>query len=560
MPIDSAWNAYIFRDGKTTTSGPRLVEELADELAAYSASPSQTLLTDLLLRAGELECALRDLDSPYAALAERITDIIATAFGAAATLRADELARQVRGIAAPQEVHVAPPEGFAYYALHPLDFADLVRSVRHKSATVAILGIRSIGTTISAIVKAAVSADGRDAERITVRPSGHPYDRRTTFSAQQKQWIDSMLTRSAEFFVVDEGPGMSGSSFLSVGEALVESGVPRAQIAFLGSRVPDPASLTAPNAAERWTSFSAHYTQSTRHLPPGAKHYVAGGIWRAKVFDSEDEWPASWRQMERLKFLSDDGSRLYRFEGFGRFGEAVHQRALKVAQGGFGPMPLSREQGFGVYPMIAGRHLTANNATPRMLERLADYCAYRAQELTASVTHTPELESMLRFNSQEEFGVELPAHLNSLRIERPVIADGRMLPYKWISTAGTALKVDAATHGDDHFFPGPTDIAWDLAGVIVEWELGADASAFFLDHYQRASGDDPRKRLPAYFMAYAIFRTAYCKMAAVASNGTPECDRFLRDLGRYRRQAKSLLATGSLHATHKPQRAETHAA
>ena len=26
-------------------------------------------------------------------------------------------------------------------------------------------------------------------------------------------------------------------------------------------------------------------------------------------------------------------------------------------------------------------------------------------------------------------------------------------------------------HGDDHFFPGPTDIAWDLAGTIVEWEL-----------------------------------------------------------------------------------------
>jgi hypothetical protein len=545
MPIDSAWNAYIFRDGKTTVSGPGLLRELADELLSYGSSQSTTGLTDLLLRAGELECALRDAESPHAPRMERITDGIASSFVSGAPLHARELPLLARTIAVPKEVRVAPPEGFAYYSLHPLDFADLVRRVIGQCSTAAIVGIRSIGTTLSAIVQAALIADGRRVERITVRPTGHPYDRRTELSPEQKQWIDTMLSRRADFFVVDEGPGMSGSSFLSVGEALAEAGVEPARIVFLGSRVPDPSALTAPNAAERWRTFRAHYTEPTRHLPARAKYYIAGGIWRMRVFGAEADWPASWQQMERLKFLSEDGSLLYRFEGFGRFGEAVYQRAVQIAAGEFGPMPLSREQGFGVYPMIPGRHLRRQDVTAETLARVADYCAYRASEVTAKIAHREELESMLRFNTHEEFGVDLPAHLTLLPVEKPVIADGRMLPYKWISAGDSLLKIDAASHGDDHFFPGPTDIAWDIAGVIVEWNLDPCAAAFFLDRYRQRSGDDPARRLPAYLLAYAIFRTAYCKMAGAACKGTPESERFLRSLTQYRSQARRLLGAES---------------
>jgi hypothetical protein len=540
MPIDKAWNAYIFRDGKTTASGPALLRDFVDGLHAYDASPSKTALTDLLLRAGELECALRDVNSAHGPLIESITEAIAEAFVSGTPLPTNHLLLLARSIVVPGQVSIAPPEGFAFYSLHPLDFASLVRRVPKRSPT-AVIGIRSIGTTLSAIVKAVITADGRYVERITVRPTGHPYDRRTHFSPEEKQWIDLMLSRRADFLVVDEGPGMSGSSFLSIGDALITLGVPLPQIRFLGTRTPDASALTAPNAAERWSRFNADYTEPIRHLPTRAKQYVAGGIWRAKVFASEADWPASWRQMERLKFQSEDDSLLFRFEGFGRFGEAVYQRAVKIAEAGFGPMPLPREEGFGVYPMISGRHLSAADATPPVLSRLADYCAFRPQKLPSEVTHTPELETMLLFNTVEEFATEVPVELSALPIERPVIADGRMLPYKWISTGDTILKIDAATHGDDHFFPGPTDIAWDLAGAIVEWNLDAESAAFFVDCYRQRSGDDPARRLPAYLLAYSIFRTAYCKMAAVASNGTVECSRFLCDLERYRRQAKDSL-------------------
>lgn len=544
MAIDSAWNAYIFRDGKAGVSGPSLVTALADGLLAFRPSTRQaerTTLIDLLLRAGELECALRDAESPYAPLTERITNSIAASFVAPLPLLAAELARDVRTIAAPHQVQVAAPEGFAYYSLHPFDYVDLVRRVPRPSPNAAIVGIRSIGTTLSAIVRAALCADGISAERITVRPSGHPYNRETRLSPEQGQWVGAMHLRSAHFFVVDEGPGMSGSSFLSVGDALVSAGIPLSQITFLCSRQPDPASLTAANAARRWPAFRAYYTEPTRHLPGQAKHYVAGGIWRARAFPSEAVWPASWLQMERLKFLSEDETRLYRFEGFGRFGAAVHQRALQVADAGFGPMPEPREEGFGVYPMLRGRYLSFGDINAAMLVRLAEYCAFRAHAIPAETASTPELETMLHFNTAEEFGVELPASLTRLKIEKPVIADGRMLPYKWISSGAAVLKLDAATHGDDHFFPGPTDIAWDLAGTIVEWNLGNDAADSFLSQYQRRSGDDPSDRLPAYLLAYSIFRTAYCKMAAAAMRETAECERFVRDFHRYRERSKFFL-------------------
>jgi hypothetical protein len=152
---------------------------------------------------------------------------------------------------------------------------------------------------------------------------------------------------------------------------------------------------------------------------------------------------------------------------------------------------------------------------------------------------------MLRFNVQEEFGIELQKNLATLPIERPVIADGRMLPHKWLDYDGRPLKLDAATHGDDHFFPGPTDIAWDLAGAIVEWNLTPDSASFFLSVYRQQSADDPSRRLPAYLLAYAIFRTAYCKMAAAAMSGAPEEARLLRDYRRYREQARRLLGVSS---------------
>ncbi|HET9696417.1 MAG TPA: hypothetical protein VFP40_06085, partial [Terriglobales bacterium] len=399
----------------------------------------------------------------------------------------------------------------------------------------------SIGTTLSSVVQAALRAEGLHVERTTVRPVGHPYNREVRFNPEQAKWIASMLQHRAEFVVVDEGPGMSGSSFLSVGEALLDHGVPRHSISFLCSRNPDPALLKAEDAITRWPSFRSYYTNPTQFLPPSVKHYIAGGIWRADVFPSERDWPASWLQMERLKFLSEDRQTYFGFEGFGRFGEEVHDRAKMTAEAGFGVMPLKREEGFGIYPMLSGRSLSRQDATPALLQRLATYCAFRAERMSAEVEENTELEKMLRFNAREDLQVELPLELSTLPLVKPAVVDGRMLPHKWIDSEGHWLKIDAVTHGDNHFFPGPTDIAWDLAGTIVEWELDPEQQACFLGHYFDTSGDPAANRISGYLLAYSVFRMAFCKMAAAAMRGHEEESRLIRDYHKYRSHSCQLL-------------------
>src|SRR5215470_8211911 len=110
-----------------------------------------------------------------------------------------------------------------------------------------------------------------------------------------------------------------------------------------------------------------------------------------------------------------------------------------------------------------------------------------------------------------------------------------MQPHEWVfSDAGVMLKTDSGSHGDDHFFPGTTDIAWDLAGSIVEWQMPQTQKEYFLDAYRRASGDDAASRMDGFIKAYAVFRCAYCMMAANALCGTEEQTRLERAAAGYR--------------------------
>jgi hypothetical protein len=95
------------------------------------------------------------------------------------------------------------------------------------------------------------------------------------------------------------------------------------------------------------------------------------------------------------------------------------------------------------------------------------------------------------------------------------------------------LKIDSGSHGDDHFFPGVTDIAWDLAGAIVEWRMNAGQVESFLDLYHRASGDDATPRTGGFVTAYAVFRSAYCMMAANALQGSDEQERLEEAAAQY---------------------------
>jgi hypothetical protein len=177
--------------------------------------------------------------------------------------------------------------------------------------------------------------------------------------------------------------------------------------------------------------------------------------------------------------------------------------------------------------------MKAEDASCAVLLRVAQYCAVRAATFEVSGCRGDELHAMIEKNLGVELGDRYA--VPRLEIARPAIVDGRMMPHEWIRTAGGVMrKTDAASHGDDHFFPGATDVAWDLAGTIVEWGLGRHATHFFLDAYRRASGDAAAARLPAYLVAYALFRAAYCKLASSNLEGSAEAARLHRDYLLYR--------------------------
>jgi hypothetical protein len=97
----------------------------------------------------------------------------------------------------------------------------------------------------------------------------------------------------------------------------------------------------------------------------------------------------------------------------------------------------------------------------------------------------------------------------------PAVAiDGRLLPHEWIVTGSELVKADAFDHHCGDFFPGTCDIAWDLAGASLEWELSADGNRYLMEHYRRLSNDATiDRRLPFYRFAYLGYRLGYATVA-----------------------------------------------
>jgi hypothetical protein len=348
------------------------------------------------------------------------------------------------------------------------------------------------------------------------------------------------MSLGASVAVVDEGPGLSGSSFLAVAEALERAGVPVEKIILISSHEPNVDALCAENAVRRWQRFCCIPVSNEARRPAEAVEFIGGGQWRSRAFANESEWPAAWTSFERLKYLSlntgNGEHRLFKFAGLGHYGNAVFEREKRVAAGGFGPMPREESDGFVSYPWLSSaqrsaRPLSSSDLSEKILARLAEYCAFRRRAFTVELSNLDALQKMAQHNLRElgfDWSVEL-------RLEHPVIADGRMQPHEWLlNTEGKLLKTDSGSHGDDHFFPGPTDIAWDLAGAIVEWKMNDEQRTEFLDRYHRTAKDDASARIDGFVKAYTVFRLAYCLMAANAMNGSDEQLRLQRAAAEYR--------------------------
>src|SRR5947209_284556 len=508
---------WVFRDGKRRVRTVTLIDALNRDLRNRASA------LDVLLRAGELEPALDDAGAHSAEVA-RITDAAARALVRDQPLCYDH---PLTLPDAPEHLRIGTPEGFAFYLLHPLAFQEIARDVHEPGAPAAVVGVRSIGATLSAVVGATLNA-----ERTTVRPTGHPYERKVDLTPEQRAWIEKHRGRGARFYVVDEGPGFSGSSLISTCEALESAGVPNEQIAILCTAQPDPQQLMANDGARRWKRFCAYKAMPWLPGEVRDEKWYWAEHWRKRIWgDDEKLWPGVWRQVETPKFLARDDHRLFRFIGFGHYGSPVLERYRRLAEAGFGPIAKSGVDGFAEFWMEGGSAF----AVPRWNEKthsfIVRYLSERTKLCPADAEHAEDnlidIASMVHFNTAEILGEPYDA---SMRLEYPVYADNRMYPYKFMRTPEGMKKLDGAPHGDDHFFPGPCDIAWDIAGAIHEWRLSPAGIQKLLQDYASASGDlFIRSRLRDWSIAYLAFRAGHCLMGANAKKGWSEGERLMRD-------------------------------
>jgi hypothetical protein len=568
----------VYRDASRTSTRAELRRELGTRLARCCHRPEALTreergpLLSLLLVAAEIETALEDRAADEAssvgdlAAAMRgsesaphrdvpatsaeasakdvmrgLTDACAEAWWTGRFWDRERWERELGALSLPDGLVLKRPEGFAYYALDPAAYARAAAAAAPSAGPVLIIGIRSIGAALSAVARAGLRARGLAAERFTVRPRGPVWDR--AYTAADGELARLRALAPSECFIVDEGPGLSGSTFLAVGEGIERAGVPLERITFFTSHAVDARRLVTRDAVRRWGRFRVRVVDDA--TPYDGALDLGAGRWRHHVYRSEAEWPGCWTNSERRKFRVPSSLDLWKFVGLGHYGDAPLARAEQLAQAGFAPHVERAAPGYVRQRWVEGvplrRPLAKQAARRGLVPQLVDYLAFRSAAFPAAPASVEPLECLARVNVAEALGVDLPASFR-LELARPVYPDARLAPHEWIASPGGALiKIDAIDHGDDHFFPGPCDSAWDLAGVIVELELCEAESAALLAAYRQRTSDHAAARLPAYRIAYAAARVGFLNMAAACAD-REERERLARDERWYAERLRHFLS------------------
>ena len=465
----------------------------------------------------------------------------------------------------PRVVSPRVPEGYVFYSLRPETYLEAARRFAAEAAPerVVCIGLRSIGVSLGAVVASTLAASGSAVRSFALRPRGHPFDRGLVLSARLERELREAVS-GAWVAIVDEGPGLSGSSFAGVARAVSRMGVPDQRIVLFPSWQPDPNRFVSSEARERWPrhrSYVVHFEDLWLHNGRLARAFSAAeltdlsaGRWRPLLYGDAAEQPAAHPHHERRKYLArrgpgEEGAQLVKFSGLGDYGRSAFARAEALSRSGFGPTPRALRHGFLAMDFVQGRPLTPADANPRFLQAAADYVAGVARlDTRPQPVPMAALVAMVSENVKEALGVEaaeaFAATLSSraaVEAGQAIAVDGRMLPHEWLVSGGRYVKTDGVDHHDDHLFPGRQDVAWDVAGTIVEFDLDeTSAQAFVAACGERLA--DPRlpERLPFYITAYLAYRIGYCALAA-GSVDDEERRRFEALSARYRRRLTAAL-------------------
>ena len=566
-----------------------------EAMEVHAAAPVPDELRTLLILLGQLEQAVDDspdiLPSPEL---HAITDLVAAAFVAVLQGRAPDILFTTRLLAtfdrlkldSTAHLCIKIPESFAFYTLYPEQYyATALRwATGHEpDAPVVVAGIRSIGTSLSAVVAQTLAARGWTVRRLSVRPDGHPFARVAR--------VDPLAVGEAGWgLVVDEGPGISGSSMAAVAAALEQAGVEPSRIVLLPSHGGEPGSAASEEVRGWWRRAPRLYTPLSDlrlggHDLPGAlaaatetlcgERVVAtddcgGGLWRRLLIPAYNNWPASYQPFERTKYRCTTSSGvqvLWKFGGLAgdppglacawqSSAEAEAASLTKRAGYSLAPRPLAVRHGFIAIPWIHGMPLQVTDAAPVLLDHIGRYIVLVAgPPLVAGeqAAGHARLAEMLYWNTWELLGEGAAtrtrawseAAASAIVGPFPCYGDGRLAPHEWLRMpGGTIHKTDAAGHALDHTIVGRQPIVWDLAGAMVEWNLDDGSAAPLLAGYDAAGGPPYASELLTFYqLAYLAFRAGQAALCAgMAGHDPDEQARLWTAQSRYTAMLERLLA------------------
>jgi hypothetical protein len=449
-------------------------------------------------------------------------------------------------------------QGFAYYALDPALYAQAARewAAECRPSHVWCVGLRTIGLALSAIAAAALRHEGIDARVRTLRPRGHPFERYVRFDPRLAHDLTDLS--SAWYLLIDEGPGISGSSLAGAAAAMMNLGIHSSRIVLMPAHHPDIEAFASGSVRAQWRRHDVRAADPGNASPRLATEWgadaiedLSGGSWRHHR--AVRRRPAVHPRHERRKYRlhRDRGDAMLKFVGYGSYGACHVRRAAESAEAGWS-LPPRAAQGGWMETAWWWQPLDDGDRRPPVTQ-LAEYVAFVRQRWASDAVANPgALLEMMTVNLCEMGFDREVLHCERLlpRAAAPAVhVDAHMRPHEWLTAAGRYIKSDGVEHHDDHFFPGPTDIAWDLAGAIEEWDLDATAADALIDRYIGHTGDrDVWARLPFYRVAYLAFRGGYTAFSGAQLRGSEEAARFEAEHCRYRARLATVLQGEGCHS------------
>ncbi|HKO51448.1 MAG TPA: hypothetical protein VJV79_27255 [Polyangiaceae bacterium] len=424
------------------------------------------------------------------------------------------------------------PEGFAFYALYPEQYcaAAVAYWGRHGpgQGCTHVLGLRSIGTTLSAAVAVVLRAGNAIHRRYSVRPYGQPFQRQIE--------LTKPIAGDERVLVVDEGPGLSGSSFFAAYSALNALGVAaRRQVYFCAHPHP-PGKMASRTIHTFWQQaerFVASNHDSSISTAGGlcstiryelSRHFgtrvlsledISGGRWRGQAFAESTSWPAAYAAFERPKLIARlaDGRRVVlKYYGQVLRPDAVAQQVdwsdrAAARQISSSDSSVATIHGYVARYWLEGELLSVGDKSDAILERLAKFVASRPWQ---------------RLNDERSAA---RAYYG---------ATGALGPQEWLRALdGRVVKLPETLAGYDHTAVRSEPLGWDLAAVVVEWQLTVPETEQLLASFRAHSGlsaDAPE--ISPHIRRYACFCMAKARFCADQSAGW-EASRLENEAVRY---------------------------